>query len=254
MKVLILAGGRGTRLGNITKLLPKPMIKIGNNHLIMHLIKIYALQGFTEFYIATGFKSRVFKNFFYKICFRCNKNKSFFIIKIDNIICKVNLIFSGKSSMTAGRLKILSKKIKDNIFFLTYGDALANIDLKKLLYRHIKSKLTVTVTGVNTTSRFGQLLLKNNKVVLFSEKKINKDIWINGGFFVINKKFISLIKNKHVILEGYPLETLAKRKQLGIYKHRGYWQCVDTQRDLDLIKKHFKKNKIKPWLNFKKKI
>lgn len=252
IEVLILAGGYGSRLDNLTKAIPKPLVKIGHDPIIIHLLKIYLLQGFNKFYIATGYKREQFLKYFLK-----GKKKNIKVLQKKKIVdidyfldgkkCKIKLINTFNKSMTGGRVKEAAKYIKNNLFFLTYGDGLANVNLKKLLLFHKKKKKLVTITAVNPPPRFGEIVIKRNNVVNFSEKKSIKDIWINGGFFVINKKFISFIKNKKTILEKEPLEKMSKLKQLSAYKHFKFWQCMDTKRDRDKLIS-FIKNKKFPWL------
>lgn len=245
MIALILAGGFGSRLDELTKTIPKPLVKIGSEPIILHIMKIYLSQGYSNFVIATGYKSYEITKFF--LGKKINKK----IIDVEYYIkgkkCKIKLINTGIKSMTGGRLKEAAKYIKDENFFLTYGDGLANINLKKLLLIHNKQKKLVTITAVNPPPRFGEVRIINNKVVDFSEKKVIKNIWINGGFFVVNKRFISFIKDKKTILEKEPLEKAARFRQLSVYKHYRFWQCMDTKRDRDKLI-GFVKNKKFPWL------
>ena len=228
MKVVILAGGFGTRLSEYTKSIPKPMIKIGRLPILVHIMKHYAKFGFNEFYIALGYKGNFVKNYF-------KKNK---------FNWKINLISTGKNTMTGGRLKRLKKYLKGESFFLTYGDGLSDVNLKKLLMFHKKNKKLVTVTAVRPTARFGALKLKGNIVKNFKEKSRMDEGWINGGFFVINSKFLNFIKNDRTYLEKEPLERVTKLNQLSAFRHNGFWQCIDNKRDLISINKDLKKKKI----------
>lgn len=253
IKVVILAGGFGSRLDNITKILPKPLVAIGKQPIIMHIIRIFIKQGINNFYLATGYKNQEFLKFFKKkkisnIKMNRLKTNIEFKCKLDNKICNIKLFNTGISTMTGGRVKAISKNIDDKLFLLTYGDGLANVNIKKLIKFHIKNKKLVTVTAVNPPARFGELNIKGSRVRSFSEKKPINKAWINGGFFVINKKFINFIKNKKTILERDPLEKLAKINQLSAYKHFGFWQCMDTRRDRDQLTKLVNMNKY-PWLN-----
>ena len=228
MKIVILAGGFGTRISEYTKLIPKPMIKVGKFPLLVHIMKHYASYGFKDFYIALGYKSNVIKNFFKKNKFNWN----------------IHLINTGISTMTGGRLKRLKKFFKsDENFFLTYGDGLSDVNIKKLLNFHIQKKRLVTLTAVRPPARFGALKLNGHFVKYFKEKSKMDEGWINGGFFVINAKFFSYIKNDKTYLEKEPLENITKKKQLVAYKHSGFWQCVDTKRDLILLNKILKSKK-----------
>ena len=255
LKVIILAGGFGSRLDNITKVLPKPLVTIGNEPMILHIIKIFVKQGLTNFYLATGYKSKKFLDFFgKKSVVKIKKNKFSFSTKIEikvfNKICNINLFYTGTDTMTGGRVKAIANNINDEFFFLTYGDGLANVNIKKLFNFHLKNKKLVTITAVNPPPRFGEVCIKNNVVTNFSEKKPIKNAWINGGFFIINKRFIKFIKNKNSILEREPLEKAVKNKQLSAYKHSGFWQCMDTRRDRDSLISLVENNKF-PWLHIK---
>ena len=224
MKVIILAGGYGTRLSEYTKAIPKPMIDINGKPMLYHIMKFYAKHGFKNFYIALGYKGEVIKKFF--------KKKSYG--------WKINLIETGKNTMTGGRLKRLKKYIGDETFMMTYGDGLSNVNLKNLLKFHKKNKKLVTLVAVRPPARFGVIKFKGNFVNYFKEKSKLDEGWINGGFFVMEPKFLKFIKNDSTYLEREPLEKLTKRRQLIAYKHEGFWQCVDTKRDLDKIKKILK--------------
>ena len=229
MKVVILAGGLGTRISEYTKSIPKPMIRIKTLPILVHIMNHYAKYGFNEFYIALGYKGNVIKNYFKK----------------KKINWKVNLINTGKNTMTGGRLKRLKKYLHKENFFLTYGDGLSNIDIAKLLKFHNDNKKLVTLTAVRPPARFGALKLKGNLVKYFKEKSRMDEGWINGGFFVINPKFFNYIKNDQTYLERDPLENITKKNQLAAYKHNGFWQCVDTKRDLILLNKILKSKKVK---------
>lgn len=253
IKVVILAGGFGSRLDDITKILPKPLVTLGKQPIIIHIMRIFINQGINNFYLATGYKGQEFLKFFKRNrinSIKVNKFKTIseFKYKLDNKICNIKLFNTGIHTMTGGRVKAVSKNIDDKLFLLTYGDGLANVNINKLIKFHLKNKKLVTVTAVNPPARFGELNIKGSRVVSFSEKKPINKVWINGGFFVINKKFINFIKNNKTILERDPLEKLAKINQLSAYKHLGFWQCMDTRRDRDQLIKLLNKNKY-PWLN-----
>ena len=224
MKVVILAGGLGTRLSEYTKTIPKPMIKVKGKPLIYHIMKTYAKYGFKDFYIALGYKGYEIKNFFKKNSFNWN----------------INLIDTGRKTMTGGRLKRLTKHLKNETFMMTYGDGLSNVNIKKLINFHKKNKKMVTLTAVRPPARFGALKLRGNSVTYFKEKSKVDEGWINGGFFVIEPKFLNYIKNDKTFLEKEPLEKVCKKKTLIAYKHDGFWQCVDTKRDLDKLKSIFR--------------
>lgn len=217
MKVVILAGGLGTRISEYTKTVPKPMIKINNKPIIFHIMKHYSNYGFKDFYIAAGYKKKIIKDYF---------KKKFYD-------WKVNVIDTGQKTMTGGRLKRLKKFFKDETFLLTYGDGLSNINLTKLLNFHKKNKSMVTMTAVRPPARFGAIKIKGTRVTYFKEKSKMDEGWINGGFFVIEPEFLKYIKSDKTFLEREPLEKITKNRKLSAFKHQGYWQCVDTIRDLE---------------------
>tara|TARA_Y100000590_G_scaffold415483_1_gene513273 strand:+ start:1356 stop:2048 length:693 start_codon:yes stop_codon:yes gene_type:complete len=229
MKVVLLAGGLGTRLSEYTKTMPKPMIKIGGKPILFHIMKQYAKYGYKDFYIALGYRGEVIKKFF---------NKKFFDWNI-------NLIETGTKTMTGGRLKRMKRFIGNETFMMTYGDGLSDINLKKLLEFHKKNKKLVTLTAVRPPARFGGLKLSGKYVSYFKEKSKLDEGWINGGFFVMEPKFLKLIKNDSTFLEREPLEKATKKKQLMAFKHEGFWQCMDTKRDKDQLNEIIKKKKIK---------
>ena len=229
MKIVLLAGGFGTRLSEYTKTVPKPMVKIAGQPMLLHIMKQYAKYGFKDFYIALGYKGEVIKNFF---------NKRFFDWNI-------HLIDTGKNTMTGGRLKRLKKYIGNETFMMTYGDGLSNVNLGKLLQFHKKKKKLVTLTAVRPPARFGVLKLKGEKVSYFKEKSKLDEGWINGGFFVMEPKFLNFINNDNTYLEREPLEKVTKIKELVAFKHKGFWQCMDTKRDKDKLNKILKSKKIK---------
>jgi len=228
MKVVIFAGGFGTRISEYTKTIPKPMIKINGIPIIMYIINHYKSYGYKDFYIALGYKGNVIKKYFKNF-----KNKNI----------KINLIDTGLRTMTGGRLKRLSKFLKNETFLATYGDGLSNVNLNKLVKFHKKNKKLVTLTAVRPPARFGTIKLKGNKVSYFKEKSSLDEGWINGGFFVMESKFLKLIKNDSTFLERDPFEQLTKKKQLLGYKHNGFWQCMDTLRDKEILEKKVKEKK-----------
>lgn len=225
MKVVILAGGFGTRISEYTKTIPKPMIKICGKPIIQRIIDHYVSYGHTDIYIALGYKGYVIKNYFKKF-------------KLDKKI-NLNLIDTGKKTMTGGRLKKLKKFLSEK-FLLTYGDGLSNVNINKLIKFHNKNKKLVTLTAVRPPARFGFIKIKSNVVQYFREKNSLDTGWINGGFFVIEPKFIDLIKNDSTYLEREPFNLITKKKQMIAYKHKGFWQCMDTLRDKEILE-----NKIK---------
>ena len=227
MKCIILAGGKGTRISEISKDIPKPMIKILGKPIIWRIMKHYSKYGFKEFIIAAGYKKKIIKDYF--------KKKNF---KDWN----VRVVDTGLNTMTGGRIKRLKKFIKEENFMLTYGDGLSDVNLKNLLKHHIKSKKYATLTAVRPPARFGAIKLLKDKVIYFKEKSKLDEGWINGGFFVFNKKIFNFIKNDKTFLEREPLQKISKRKQLNAFKHSGFWQCMDTLRDKEILEKELNKH------------
>ena len=231
MKTIILCGGLGTRLSEETKIKPKPMVKIGRYPILRHIMGIYSNYEFKNFILALGYKGYYIKNY------KKNFSKSW----------KVDLINTGLKTMTGGRLLRLKDKFKfDETFMLTYGDGVSNINIKKLLKFHKSHSKIATVTVVRPPVRFGELKLKKNVVKEFKEKPQSNSGWINGGFFVFSSKIFDFIKDDQTMLEREPLELLTKKKELMAYKHYGYWQCMDTLRDKNMLNHLWKSNKA-PW-------
>lgn len=227
MKVILLAGGLGTRLSEYTKTIPKPMVSVAGKPMLVHIMNHYAKYGFKDFYIALGYKGEIIKKYFNKNQFKWN----------------ITLIPTGQKTMTGGRLKRLEKYIGSETFMLTYGDGLSNIDLKKLLIFHKKNKKMVTMSAVRPPARFGVIKLNGNKVTYFKEKSKLDEGWINGGFFIMEPTFLKYIKNDQTFLEKEPLENISKIDELRAYRHKGFWQCMDTKRDKDKLEKILKKIK-----------
>jgi len=225
LKVVILAGGYGTRISEYTKTIPKPMIKINGIPIMIYIINHYVSYGYKDFYIALGYKGHIIKKFF----------KNF---KIENV--KINLIDTGLKTMTGGRLKRLSKFLKNETFLATYGDGLSDVNLDKLINFHKKKKKLVTLTAVRPPARFGTIKFKGNKVSYFKEKSSLDEGWINGGFFVMDSKFLKFVKNDETFLEREPFEKLTKKNQLSGYKHKGFWHCMDTLRDKEILEAKIK--------------
>ena len=250
MKVVILAGGFGTRISEYTTVIPKPMIPINGKPIIEHIMEIYSKYGFKDFYLALGYKANVIKEYFYnyeilnsnfKVDF---KNRSVTPYKKQEKDWTVNLIDTGENTMTGGRLKRLKDYIKDDTFLLTYGDAVTNLDINEVIKFHYSHGKMITVTGVRPPARFGELTInENNEVLEFKEKPNINEGWINGGFFVIEPRFLDYINGDNCILEKEPLEKAAKSKELVAYLHDGFWHCIDTKRDKDNLEEIIKNNK-----------
>ena len=255
MKVIILAGGLGTRLSEETNLIPKPMVEISGKPILIHIMEIYASFGFNDFYLALGYKSHLIKDYFLKYQL-VNSN---FSVNLENgkteifhqkkLNWRVNLIDTGLETMTGGRIKRMKDFIGDETFLLTYGDGLANINIKELIKFHNNHDKIATVTAVRPIARFGELEFDNknqDNVKSFMEKPQINQGWINGGFFVFNKEIFDYLDSDDTILERQPLESLAKKSQLKAYKHKGFWQCMDTKRDQDLLNELYASGQA-PW-------
>ncbi len=254
MKVVILAGGFGTRLAEYTESIPKPMVNIGDFPILVHIMNIYANYGHKDFYLALGYKGYVIKEFFKNFS---NQNKDFtvnlksgkinYFNQTKNIEWNVTLVDTGKDSLTGKRIKLLQPYIGDERFFITYGDGLSNIDLDQLLLFHKTHKKICTVTAVRPPARFGELNINNNSEVRsFKEKPQLNEGWINGGFMVVEPDFFNIIPDENVMLEKEPMEKLTNRKEIMAYKHEGFWQCMDTLRDKKLLDKLYEKGA--PWI------
>jgi glucose-1-phosphate cytidylyltransferase len=222
MKVVILAGGKGTRISEYTKSLPKPMIEVCGKPIIHRIIDHYIKYGHREFIIALGYKGNLIKEYF-------AKNK--FSKKI-----KIKLIDTGLATMTGGRLKRLEKYL-DGTFLMTYGDGLSNVSLSKLINFHKTKKKLFTLTAVRPPARFGVIKIQSSFVKVFREKNSLDEGWINGGFFVVEPEFLKYIKNDRTYLEREPFERITKNKQFVAFKHKGFWQCMDTLRDKEILEK-----------------
>ena len=217
MELVIFAGGLGTRISEETDYVPKPMVKIGKKPILWHIIKYYSVFGFSKFIICGGYKIKIIQNYFKN--FKNKKNS--FNIKIIN---------TGKKSNTGERLRRVKKYVSKS-FCLTYGDGLSNVNIAKLIQFHNKNKSIATLTAIKPTPRFGKLIFKGNKVYKFLEKNQKKENWINGGFFVCEKKIFNYLNKKNLIFESDVLSYLANNKKLAAYKHKDFWYCMDTLRD-----------------------
>lgn len=259
MKVLILAGGLGTRLSEETELKPKPMVEIGGHPILWHIMKIYSFYGFNEFIILTGYKGHIIKDYFINYYTRYSdisidmQNNSLEIHNIKSEPWKVTMLYTGQDSMTGGRIKY-AKDYVDGTFMLTYGDGLANIDIKKLVEFHKSHNGAITMSAVQPEGKFGVLNIENdNKISNFTEKpkgeaSVNNSGggWINGGFFVCEPKIFDYIDNDLSVFEQEPLKNLSKNGELYSFKHYGFWKCMDTLRDKNELCSMWI-NKSAPW-------
>jgi glucose-1-phosphate cytidylyltransferase len=241
MKVIILAGGFGTRLSELTELIPKPMVPIGGRPILWHIMNHYAYYGHNDFYIALGYKADVIKEYFLNYHslnsdFRINLETAQIDI-LDRAVnnWKVTLIDTGLNSMTGGRIKRMKGYLPKESVMLTYGDGLSDIDINQLIQFHESHGKMVTISSVRPSARFGELVINGESVTCFQEKPQINQGWINGGFMVVNPEFFDLIEGDSTVLEREPLERLAQMGELMAYRHEGFWQCMDTKRDRDLL-------------------
>ncbi|MEO1944846.1 MAG: glucose-1-phosphate cytidylyltransferase [Candidatus Thioglobus sp.] len=241
MKVIILAGGFGTRLSEYTESIPKPMVTVGGKPILWHIMNTYAKFEHKDFYVALGYKADVIKEYFLNY----RTLNSDFTVDLSNggivahqqdaVDWKVTLVDTGLNSMTGGRVKRMQDFIGDETFLLTYGDGVADIDIDALVKFHKSHGKMVTVSAVHPGARFGELDINNNVVTSFKEKPQVTQGWINGGYFVIEPEFFDLIEGDSTILEKSPLERAAEMGELMSYQHDGFWQCMDTKRDRDSL-------------------
>ena len=241
MKVILLAGGFGTRLSEYTDLIPKPMVSVGGKPILWHIMQTYAGFGHKDFYVALGYKAEVIKDYF--LNYRA-LNADFTIDlasgdvtshQTNGVDWKVTLVNTGNSSMTGGRVKRMAPFIGDETCMLTYGDGVADIDLNALVAFHRNHGKMVTISAVRPAARFGELEIEGHNVVSFQEKPQLHEGWINGGFFIIEPEFFELISGDDTFLEREPLEKATKAGELMAYHHDGFWHCMDTKRDHDLL-------------------
>ncbi len=230
MKVILLAGGFGTRLSEYTDTIPKPMVEIGGKPILWHIMNFYAQYNHKNFIVALGYKGEIIKKYFSK--------------KFDD--WKIELIDTGEKTMTGGRVKRLQKIIGNETCMLTYGDGLSNINLDSLMKFHKNHGKLVTVSAVHPPARFGAIKLDGDKVVTFKEKSHIDQGWINGGFFILEPGFFDLIDGDETYLEREPLERATKKGELFAYKHTGFWKCMDMKRDKDELEVIYKDKA--PWL------
>ena len=242
MKVIILAGGQGTRLAEETSTIPKPMVEIGGKPIIWHIMKIYAAYGFNDFLIACGYKGEIIKEYFNSYFIRNSdyfvdlKNGKLDIVNSAEIDWRIGLIDTGPETQTGGRILRLKEWIVDDTFMVTYGDGLSNLDINSLLAFHKAHGKLATVTAVRPSARFGGLVLDDdNSVTEFSEKSQTDEGWINGGFFVFEPGVFDYLVDDRTILERDPLERLAIDNELKAYRHAGFWQPMDTLRERQIL-------------------
>lgn len=253
MKVIILAGGFGTRLSEYTSSVPKPMVTIGGSPILWHIMQIYAHFGHKDFYIALGYKAKLVKEYF--LHYR-SLNVDFTVDLATGDLTphqtnsedwKVTLVDTGSESMTGGRVKRMQRFIGNETCMLTYGDGVSDVNIDHALKFHKSHGKMVTMTAVHPVPRFGELLINENLVTDFKEKPNMGQGWINGGYFIVEPEFFDLIEGDKTILEQDPLEKAAIMGELMAYQHEGYWQCMDTKRDRDLLEELWQSGNA-PWI------
>jgi glucose-1-phosphate cytidylyltransferase len=241
MKVVILAGGKGTRLAEETAIRPKPMVEIGGKPILWHIMRIYASRGFKEFLVACGYKGEMIKEYFHNISIHSSDyfidlaTGSRTVVNGCGIDWRIGLIDTGADTMTGGRILRLRKLIGNEPFMMTYGDGLGDINVCALAEFHRAHGKIATVTAVRPPSRFGNLTLSGSMVCEFAEKPQADEGWINGGFFVFNPEIFDYLENDETVLEREPLERLAVEQQLMAFRHTGFWQPMDTLRERMLL-------------------
>ena len=253
MKAVILAGGLGSRLSEETETKPKPMVEVGGRPILWHIMKIYSHYGINDFIVCLGYKGYKIKEYFFHYKLHTS-DVTIDVAKNDMTVhqtyadpWKVTLVDTGDASMTGGRLKRVREYIgHDEAFCLTYGDGVADVDIKKLLAFHKSHGKMVTVSAVRPAARFGELEMVGDRVERFQEKPQLGEGWINGGYFVIEPEFFDLIEGDATMLEREPLEQAAKAGQLMAYRHQGFWHCMDTKRDHELLESMWAKGA--PWV------
>ena len=237
MKVLILAGGYGTRLSEETDIRPKPMVEIGGKPILWHIMKLYSHYGFNDFVILLGYKGYYIKEYFAN--YYLHQSDVTFDMSTGQMIVhnnasepwKVTLVDTGLETMTGGRIKKAKEFIGVEPFMLTYGDGVSDVNIKELLEYHQQNHTKVTMTAIQPAGRFGALEIETNLVKKFIEKPAGDGSWVNGGFMVCEPEVLDLISSDTTVFEGYPLQELAKNGELSVYRHTSFWQCMDTLRD-----------------------
>ena len=258
MKVVILAGGLGTRISEESHLRPKPMIEIGGMPILWHIMKHYSAFGFNDFIICAGYRQHMIKEYFADyylynsdITFDFSNNNEMIIHNNIAEPWKVTIVDTGLNTMTGGRIKRVQKYVGENPFMLTYGDGVSNVDINKLVQFHKQNNKIATMTAINIHQKFGVLDIdENNQISAFREKNDEDGSVINGGFMVLEPKIFEYIDNDTTIFEKEPLETVASMGELMAFKHEGFWQCMDTQRDKILLEELWNSNKA-PWKTWK---
>lgn len=251
MKVLLLAGGYGTRLSEETEIRPKPMVEIGGRPILWHIMKIYSHYGFNDFIILLGYKGYYIKEYFANYYLHQSdvtfdmKSGEMEVHNSSSEPWRVTLVDSGIETMTGGRIKRAKPYIKDEPFMLTYGDGVSDIDISRLLAFHKSSKGLMTITAIQPEGRFGAINLAGERVEAFVEKPEGDGNWINGGFFVCENSVLDYIEDDSTVFEKEPIQSLTQEGQLFAYQHRGFWRCMDTLRDKKQLNKMWEQGSAK---------
>lgn len=256
MKVLILAGGYGTRLSEVTDLIPKPMVEVDGKPILWHIMKIYSSYGFNEFVIMLGYKGYAIKEYFANYSLHQSDvtinlvDNSLEVLNNSSEPWKITLVDTGLNTMTGGRIKRVENLIGDESFLLTYGDGVSDININDLVASHSKHNGAITMTAVQPDGRFGTFEEGNDtKIKSFIEKPRGDGSWINGGFFVCDPKVFKYLKNDQCIFEQEPLQNLASDGELHRYRHSGFWKCMDTLKDRNDLHSMCKEDKA-PWITW----
>jgi glucose-1-phosphate cytidylyltransferase len=255
LKTVILCGGLGTRLREETEYRPKPLMPIGDRPILWHIMKIYAASGHKDFFLALGYKGELIKDYFLNYELR----NSDFTLRLgtgetsliepadDDHDWTISFIDTGLSTMTGGRLLKLRPYLESEPEFLvTYGDGVADLDINEVVAQHRRSGVAVTVTAVRPTARFGELVVDGERVVDFAEKPLDGEDWVSGGFFVMSPRVFDYLSGPGTVLEGEPLKRVAADGQMGVYRHRGFWQCMDTPREMTALNEMWSSGEA-PW-------
>jgi len=252
MKAVILAGGFGSRLSEETVVKPKPLVEIGTNPILWHIMKMYSHYGINDFVICCGYKGYLIKEYFANYFLHTSditidiENNHIDVHKKKGEPWKITLVDTGLDTMTGGRLKRVQEYVEDETFCFTYGDGVADVNIKNLIQFHNKQKKIATITAIQAPGRFGSLELKDDHVNRFVEKPIGDGNWINGGFFVLEPTVFQYLKDDNTVWEKDPLEKLSSEGQLSAFKHVGFWNAMDTLRDRQLLEKMWNEG-TPPW-------
>ena len=252
MKVVILAGGLGTRISEESRIKPKPMIEIGGKPILWHIMKLYSFYGFNEFVICAGYKQEIIKQWFADyfiynsdITFDFSQGYKQIVHNKHSEPWKVTVVDTGLNTLTGGRIKRIKDYINNEPFLMTYGDGVSNVNIKELIEQHKKMGKLATLTAVQPEGRFGVMDISGNQINSFREKSKEDMGWINGGYMVLEPEVLNYIDGDMIMFEREPLEKLARDKQLMCYKHNGFWHCMDTLKDKEDLEKLWARNNAK---------